>query len=302
MQLETVQLNDHIGYLDNGLLDVVGMGSTYVVRGEEIAIIETGTAGCVPHVLDGLRHLQIDPAAVRHVLLTHIHLDHAGGTGTLLPALPQATVYIHSRTACYLVDPTKLLSSAERALGALFPLHLPVEPVPEARIAHADDLRLDLGRGVVLQAVPTPGHSPDHLSYYEVSSRVLFTGDAIGISVPAWRYLGPVTPPPAFDFAAQRATFDKLLALDIDTLLFSHYGPGMEPPRTTIEKLRARYEQLVALVQVGWEAGHVDHQAILRAMYDVESVDTQGEAVIVGWVEMNINGLVHAFERQARQS
>lgn len=153
MQLETVQLSEHIAYLDNGLLGATRTGSTYVVRGDEIAIIETGTSSSAPHVLDGLRRLGIHPADVRHIVLTHIHMDHAGGTGTLLPAMPEARVYIHSRTAKYLVDPSELVVSAERALGPLFSLHGTVVPVPAERIVFADDLRLELGRGVALRAI-----------------------------------------------------------------------------------------------------------------------------------------------------
>ena len=130
MRLETVQLNDHILYLDNGLLDAPGVGSTYVVRGDEIAIVETGTSRCAPQVLEGLQRLGIKPADVRHIVLTHIHMDHAGGTGSLLPAMPEASVYIHSRTAKYLTEPTDLLASAQRALGPIFALHGTVDRWP----------------------------------------------------------------------------------------------------------------------------------------------------------------------------
>lgn len=302
MQLETVQFNDHISYIDNGLLDGAGVGSTYLVRGDELAIVETGTSRCAPNVLNGLQRLGVKPTDVRHIVLTHVHMDHAGGTGTLLQAMPEARAYIHSKTAQYLVDPAKLVASAERALGELFPLHGPVEPVAAERIVHADDLRLDLGRGVVLNAVYTPGHSPDHLAYFEENSRCLFTGDSLGIVVPASDYAGPVTPPPAFKLAEQRATFEKLRGMEIDTLLFSHYGPSPLAPRPTIDRLHERFEQLVELVRSGWEAGHVDHDAILRAMLGKATADDHSQWLMAGWIEMSINGMVLFFERQAQKA
>lgn len=303
MQLPVAQFNDHIAYLDNGLLDAVGFGSTYVVRGDELAIVETGTSRCAPYVLDGLRRLRYNPADVRHIVLTHIHMDHAGGTGTLIKAMPEAQVHIHGRSARYLVDPTDLLASAERALGPLFALHGGVEPVPAERILSAEDLRLDLGRGVVLRAIYTPGHSQDHLAYFEESSRSLFTGDAIGVDIPVSDYIGPVTPPPAVNLSAQRDTFEKLRALEIETLLFSHFGPAAQSPRQVIDRLAEAFEQFVALVRAGWEAGQIDHEAILRQMLAGRDIATQQAALVIsGWIEMSIKGLIVAFEREAKKA
>lgn len=300
MQLETRHFNDQMAYIDNGLLDVAGIGSTYVVRGDEIAIIETGTSRCAPYVLAGLDRLGIAPHEVRHIVLTHVHMDHAGGTGTLLPHMPDAQVYIHSNSIPHLVDPAKLLGSAARALNELFPRHGTMEPIPAARIAPADNLRLDLGRGVVLQAIGTPGHSPDHLAYWDAHSGSLFSGDALGIAVPSGNYAGPVTPPPALSLDDQRATFDHLQALPIETILFSHFGPDAQPPQARIAMLRERWERLVNLVQAEWETGAIDHARIVRAMLGGEPGATERDWALVGWIEMSIRGLVVFFERQAK--
>lgn len=302
MQLEVKQFNDHISYLDNGLLDAPGFACTYLVRGDELAIVETGTSLCAPNVLDGLLRLGVKPADVRHIVLTHVHMDHAAGTGTLLPSMPDAQVYIHSRTSRFLIDPSELMLSAERALGPIFPLHGPVEPVPAERIVHADDLRLDLGRGVVLRAVASPGHSPDHLAYYEEQSRALFSGDALGIDVPTSGYIGPMTPPPATSVEAQRDTFANLLALDVDAVLYSHYGPRTGSTRGLIEMQQERYEQLVSLVQTQWEAGHVDNDAIVQAMLMGEAADDHRAWVMANWINMSVNGVALYFERQAKKA
>ncbi len=301
MQLETKQFNDHLWYIDNGLLGAPGTGATYVLRGDEIAILETGTSHCAPYVLNGLRSLGIKPSDVRHIVLTHIHMDHAGGTGTLLPHMPDATVHIHSRTAQYLTDPTKLIQSAERALGDLFPLHLPVEAVPAERVEPAAELRLDLGRGVVLEAVYTPGHSADHLAYYEQGSRALFSGDSLGVQMLHLNFVGPVTPPPGTNLAAQRETFDNIHSMPIDTIMFSHWGPSREAPRTMIERERQYFEEFVQLVRSQWEVGYVDHAAIIQASMREQPPTPQAELIVAGWIEMSIKGLVHAFDRQAKK-
>jgi len=292
-----VQFNEHIWYIDNGLLNAPGFGSTYLLRGDALAIVETGTSLCAPRVLDGLRRLGVRPAEVRHILLTHIHMDHAGGTGTLLPHMPAATVYIHSRTAKYLVQPADLLRSAERALGPLFAAHGTVEPIAADRIVHADQLRLDLGRGVVLEAIATPGHSPDHLAYYEATSRSLFSGDSLGIELPRYGYAGPVTPPPAFDLERQRETFRKLLELDAASILFSHWGPGQQPVRASIERSHQRLEMLVALVREQWQAGDIDPAAAIALLLPRPPAGPRERQAIEGWIDMSVRGLALYFER-----
>lgn len=301
MTLRSGVVNDHISYFDNGLLGTPGMGSTYVVRGDEIAIVETGTSLCAPTVLAGLEHLGVRPVDVRHIVVTHVHMDHAGGAGTLIAHMPEAQVYLHSLTIPHLVDPSRLLQSATRALGELFPLHGTVEPLPANRLLPAEALHLDLGGGVVLEGVTTPGHSPDHVSYLDTASGALFTGDAVGIVIPDYQYLGPVTPPPAVDVPAQHATFAKLLAMPISRLLFSHYGPSDVDPHPVIERLRERYEQFDRLVQEQLDADQIDEAAIIRAMLDADTTD-RGAWVLAGWIKMSILGMTrwHTKQREAR--
>ncbi len=298
MKLATGIVNDHISYVDNGLLGAAGFGSTYLVRGAELAIVETGTSLCAPAVLGGLALLGVRPTDVQHIVLTHVHMDHAGGAGTLGQQMPEARVYLHSLTIPHLIDPSKLLSSAARALGALFPAHGTIEPLAADRLYPAEELRLDLGRDVVLQAIYTPGHSPDHLSYLDLASGALFTGDAVGVDLPAYSYLGPVTPPPAIDIADQQRTFEQLLTLPIKQLLFSHFGPSAADPHSVIEQLRDRYLQFAQLVRGGVEAGHVDEAAILRMMLKTDDLPDAAAWVLAGWINMSIRGMTRYWSKQ----
>ncbi|HZB95621.1 MAG TPA: MBL fold metallo-hydrolase, partial [Herpetosiphonaceae bacterium] len=216
MTFQHGQITDAISFVDNGLLGSSGVGTTYVVRGDEIVIVETGTSFCAPTIIEGLTALGVQPSDIRHILLTHIHMDHAGGAGLLVDAMPEAQIYIHSLTQQHLVDPERLISSAQRALGELFPAHGTIKPLVPEKLTSAEELDLDLGRGIRLHAISTPGHSPDHLSFYEAASGALFAGDAVGVVLPGFHYLGPVTPPPAVDVEAQHATFRRLLDLQIE--------------------------------------------------------------------------------------
>ena len=297
MALQLGRVTDSIAYVDNGLLGTAGVGSTYVVQGDEIAIVETGTSLCAATIVAGLAALGVPARDVRHILLTHIHLDHAGGAGALAGAMPDARVYIHSLTQQHLVDPSRLLPSAERALGDLFPLHGTIVPLPPEKLVPAEALELDLGRGIALRAIPTPGHSPDHLAYYEGSSGALFTGDSIGISLPAYHFLGPVTPPPAFDVAAQQDTFRKLLDLPIEHLLFSHWGPGRQHAHEVIRRLQQSFDRFDRLIRQSMQQGAIDEAAIFREMLPDTPLPPAGQCGLAGWAGMSIKGLERYYTK-----
>ncbi len=292
MTLQFGRVNDAIAYLDNGLLGTPGVGTTYVVRGDEIAIVETGTSLCASTIVEGLAALGVRARDVRHILLTHVHLDHAGGAGVLVDAMPDAQVYIHSLTKEHLVDPSRLLPSSARALGDLFPRHGTIVPLSQDKLLPAEDLALDLGRGITVRAIRTPGHSADHLAYYERSTAALFSGDSVGIALPAYNFLGPVTPPPTFDVEAQHATFRKLLDLPIEHLLFSHWGPSQHGAHEVIRRLRDSYDRFDRLIQQRMQQGAIDETAIIREMLPDTPLPADAEAVLAGWALMSIKGLV----------
>src|SRR5262245_44225749 len=112
--MELSHIDVHISAIDHELMGLPGLGVCYVVRGDEVALIETGTSLTVPHTLAGLEQLGVAPEAVGHIICTHVHMDHAGGAGYLAQAMPQASVYINSTTAQHLADPTRLMASTRR--------------------------------------------------------------------------------------------------------------------------------------------------------------------------------------------
>ncbi len=224
--MEIIPVDNHITAIDHNLLNIPGAGVSYVVRGEEVALIETGTSLTVPHTLAGLDALGISRDAVGHIICTHIHMDHAGGAGYLATEMPRANVYIHSMTADHLVDPSRLMTSVRRAVGEItWPLHGDIKPIDRERLRSAEDLRLDLGRDVVLEALPTPGHSPDHVAFWDRRSGGMFIGDAASLMHTRYELNFPVTPPPTYDMATHLETVAMLRQQDISRFYVTHAGP-----------------------------------------------------------------------------
>jgi len=198
-------------------------GGVYVVQGEEAALVESGTSLAADRILRALSALGIGRTEVCWLFLTHIHLDHAGGAGALLPHLPRARVVVHPRGARHLVDPGRLLESVKAAVGNRFPLYGTAVPIPEDRLYVSEDgERFELG-GRVIRAIDSPGHAPHHLCFFEERGKLLFTGDAAGLWLSG--RLIPATPPPSFDLAVSLATLEKLSALGPRLILYTHYGP-----------------------------------------------------------------------------
>ncbi len=290
-RVEIIHIDDHITAIDHDLLGMPGVGVSYVVRGDDIALIETGTSLTVPATLAGLEALGIAREAISHIICTHLHMDHAGGAGYLAEALPRAQVYIHSTSIPHLIDPSRLMPSSRRAIGEeAWPLHGDMLPVPAEKLLPAEHLHLDLGNDVVLEAIATPGHSPDHLSYWDRRSGGLFIGDAASLVMPRHNLLFPVTPPPTYDLEAQRNTIAMLRRQDISRLYVTHWSVHNDVD----EKLRQaleRLEDLVAIVQTAVANGN-ENGADLTAQWLPYPADRPGSLIVRSWGGMSIAGML----------
>jgi len=213
-----VRLSPGLSLIDTFQFGRPKIGAAYLLHGDRCALIDTGTPRASERVKDELG--SITPHII---LLTHIHLDHAGGVVALAEAYPEATVYVHERGVRHLVDPTRLNASVRAATGPLADLYGEMEALPLERIEilHDGD-KIDLGQGKLIEAIATPGHAPHHLCFFERSNRALFCGDAVGI----WRFGEqiPATVPPSFDLQTSCRALDRLKTYHPKTLCFAHFG------------------------------------------------------------------------------
>ena len=163
---------------------------------------------------------------MRQILLTHIHLDHAGATGTLVRENPAIEVFVHESGAPHMIDPSKLLASATRLYGAdMERFWGEFLPVPPDRVRALKGEETIVAGGRELNVAYTPGHASHHLSFFDPSSRVAFVGDVAGIRRGERLCVMPPTPPPDIDLDAWRASEDRILAWEPDTLFLTHFGP-----------------------------------------------------------------------------
>ncbi|OFW09024.1 MAG: hypothetical protein A3H96_13390 [Acidobacteria bacterium RIFCSPLOWO2_02_FULL_67_36] len=216
-----------LDYVDLNFLGYPQIIATAIIQGAPgIALIDPGPSTTLPHLGGALDRKGITWKDVRHVLLTHIHLDHAGATGSIVRDRPWIEVFVHERGAPHMIDPTKLLASASRLYGAdmdrLWGDFLPV-PADRVRVLKGGE-RIAAG-GRELDVAYTPGHASHHVSYFDASSRVAFVGDTAGIRRGAGTYVMPPTPPPDIDLEAWRLSAECILAWDPDTLFLTHFGP-----------------------------------------------------------------------------
>lgn len=198
--------------------------ASYVLRGRKTVIVETGPTSSISNLLLGLKELNVEPEDVTYIAISHVHIDHSGGVGTLLKYLPKAQVIIHQRGACHLVNPKKLWLRSKEALKGVAEIYGAPEPVAEDRVITAmDGMSFDLGDNIELKVVETLGHSSHHLSYWETINRGIFTGDAAGIYLKDFDVIVPTTPPP-FRLEAALASLDKLSRFDPKVIYYSHFG------------------------------------------------------------------------------
>ncbi|MGH2729169.1 MAG: MBL fold metallo-hydrolase [Actinomycetota bacterium] len=201
---------------------------SFVIRGEKTAIIETGPKTSATAVLAGLEALGIE--SLDWIVVTHIHLDHAGAAGTLARHFPEATVAVHHVGAPHLVDPAKLWASATRIYGDdMERLWGGIDPLDPDRIVALDDGdKVDLG-GRSLQAIDTPGHAGHHHAYLDDATGIVFCGDALGVRLPEIGRIRPATPPPEFRLDLAVESIERIRGLEPSELWPTHFGPVDAP-------------------------------------------------------------------------
>ena len=218
--------------IDLQWLDQPGVIASYLLAaGHDLTLIETGPGSTIPALLNGIRQAGYDPAQVTKLIVTHIHLDHAGGAGGLLAAMPQAQVYVHEVGAPHLINPEKLLASAQRIYGAeMERLWGAFLPVPAERLVVLRDGDTVQAGPRTLEALYTPGHASHHIALWDAANQQIWTGDVAGVRLET-PYVRPPTPPPDLDLELWRASVERIIALHPTTLYLTHFGPFTDVDR-----------------------------------------------------------------------
>ncbi len=200
---------------------------SYVIKGKKPFLVESGPTNSIPNLLSGLRELDVKFEDVEYVAVTHVHLDHGGGAGTLLKSLPNAKVIVHPCGMAHLIDPERLWSSSQSVLGFISEIFGKPEHAPKDRVIPVTEGTFDLGYDAKLTVTETVGHASHNLSFQESFNGGIFPGDAAGTYLPGFDVVVPTTPPP-FYLDSALASLDKLISLKPTVLYFSHFGKATD--------------------------------------------------------------------------
>lgn len=280
--------------------------SHLIVENGRAAFIDVGTNYSIPALLDELQAKQVDVAAVDFVIVTHVHLDHAGGAGEIMRQLPNARLAVHPRGAPHMINPARLVASASSVYGAdeVQRTYGELVPVPAERVFEVrDETVLDLG-GRVLRCLDTPGHARHHFSVWDARSRSFFPGDTFGLSYREFdtergAFILPTTTPIQFDPVALKGSIARMLLFRPEAMFLTHYSRVVD-----VERLgRDLFDLIDAMVAIAESLHAVDarHERIkdsLAALY-IARVEAHGCAMshqrilelLTSDIELNAQGL-----------
>jgi len=314
--VKPVDFGQGIHLVDAGYLRP-GMAAIHlIVEQGRVGLVDTGTSLSLPGLLDALGQLGLGAANVDYVVLTHVHLDHAGGAGAMMRAFSNAKLVVHPRGARHMIDPSKLIEAAAAVYGAdyiqrVYPDILPIEA--ERVIEAPEGLELSLA-GRKLTCFDAPGHAYHHIFIQDGMSGGIFTGDVFGLSyreldVAGRQFIFPTTTPTQFDHEAMRHTVARILRLDPPAVYQTHYGKFFDVAGGALDLLR-RLDHLVALARAETEQGAKRHEHLKLAMGDyliaearAHGCELSDQALIEIWetdLELNAQGLCYWLDKEAK--
>lgn len=287
--------------IDTRMAGYSGITAGYLIMSDRPCLVETGTATSSQTVRDAIASLGVGPDDLATVVVTHIHLDHAGGVGDIARYFPNAQVLVHEKGARHLVDPGRLMASARMVWGdrldTLFGEMSPTEA--ERIVALGDTGSVDLGNGRKLTSHYSPGHAKHHVGLVDSATGDLYVGDAAGVFIPETGDVRPATPPPDFDLQTALDSISLFRALQPQRLLFSHYGPVAEV-QDVLERSAEELNVWVDLTrQAHGEGMDLDHAVAMvrdrtRERYAALKADDLAERFeLLSPAESNVAGIMH---------
>ena len=305
----TEQVMAGILQIDTMLAGDREFNAVYLIEAKEPALIEAGPAADTPLVLEALEAAGVGPEDLAHIVVTHIHLDHAGGVGGLVRRFPRATVWVHERGAPHLVDPTRLVASTARTYGEVRMLELygSTEPVAAERIRQVTDGdKISLGDRI-LDVIGTPGHASHHLAFSDGQTGAVFTGEAVGSHLPWADCYRPALPPPEVDVEAALDSIERIRGLHAAALLTSHFGAiadSVQGCDRASQRIRAWTETTRRVLEATKGAGSLEVANALRAQAAEEFLLDSGRPIdmarynLIGSIEMNAAGLTRYWRKR----
>ncbi len=222
-------------------------------EGDSAAIIETNTTHAVPHIMKALQEEDVQPEQVKWIIITHVHLDHAGGASALLAQCPNATLLAHPKAAPHMIDPSRLVNSAMDIYGeeTFQELYGEIQPIAEERVRIMEDGEVLTFGERTLRFFYTRGHANHHFSIYDSHLNAVFAGDSFGIVYPQLQSKGlftfPSTPPTDFDAQAAIDSVGNILATGATTVYPTHYGPvtALDAIGSSLRKQLAMFDEWI---------------------------------------------------------